>query len=119
MNAKYGRICDNLEKLLSVENPDGSQAVENVGAMLGFMDSYVSEALVRRSDVHILKSLSISEEEEEKEPYRPPETSLQCMKCKTSFGDEEQHQIVFVEECCHVLCKPCLKAAIEASYPDV
>ena len=48
----------------------------------------------------------------------PPSSHLLCVKCGTNFGDAEQHQILFLEECCHVVCKICLKAAITASFPE-
>lgn len=63
----------------------------------------------------------IKDLEEEKEPIlrEVPESSLSCIKCQKLFADSDQSNIIFIDECLHILCKPCLKEAIDKDYPNV
>ena len=58
--------------------------------------------------------------EEEKEFAIPDEDSgLVCCKCIKSFAEMPFDNVIYLEDCNHFVCKPCLKKDALKYYPDV
>ena len=41
---------------------------------------------------------------------------MQCVRCMRQFGDFSFQHIMFLEQCCHLLCKMCFKELIRKVY---
>lgn len=102
---------------LDSDQEEEKQDVKKQGGGLGFIEEEKEEVKNGQIPSSLQADQIMMMDMMERMP--PPETCLQCVKCKKQFKDEEQDKIIFVDECLHVACKDCLKPAISESYPEV
>ncbi len=43
---------------------------------------------------------------------------MECSSCNMKFDELSFHQIFFMEECCHIVCKRCIVGIINENFPD-
>lgn len=47
------------------------------------------------------------------------EEQLKCAGCGTIVTDNNYDEVIFLDKCCHCVCKSCIKLASEKQFPDV
>ena len=50
------------------------------------------------------------------EEYFPENEEMQCVNCKRKFDEFSFMNILFLEQCCHIVCKLCFKSLVHSIY---
>jgi len=59
------------------------------------------------------------EELEELKEIEDEKLELKCISCEEVFGDVKFEEVIYLEQCCHTVCKKCLTERIEGDFPEV
>eukprot|EP00347_Sterkiella_histriomuscorum_P011168 403373493 len=47
------------------------------------------------------------------------EEQMKCGSCQSVMNDKNFEEFIFLEKCCHCICKSCIKIASEKQFPEV
>jgi hypothetical protein len=114
MRAKRRRLDQEQEMAIPVEPAKPKNSLADL------MKNVDNQNLKAQKSLKV-QEIEALEEEEEKELRDLEEEKLQlkCISCEEVFNDVKFEEVVYLEQCCHTVCKKCIEERVLADYPEV